>query len=377
MSLVNDMLNDLEKRRNNQPAAELRLDWLKSTHESKQPKSSRLRSVLSVALVFLLGGLIFTVYQQYQPLPNFVDSDELRRSSTQQAAIAEQSNPQAGNQLISQSVEPVKINPPGVNLDVVEPSISETVDERAVLVEAETNAQVDDVLEQTERENTSDKIESVSVRIANQGTNDKMLTVPAIKTSVPMTFAELDKQQARQAKRLIRAGQTEQAEARLRDFITTRPAVLSGELLASLYLSQNRITEAKALADELLLVFPQDIAVMTAGARVSVALGEYSQAVSLLQSSQPAIIDHVDYYELLAVAAQKAKQFELSASVYGQLLNFDNSRSSWWMGLGVASDYLQDQSLAVNAYQRALALPDLAPSLRNYASQRLANLSDL
>lgn len=360
MSLVNDMLNDLEKRRSNQPQTDLKLDWLKSAESGGERSSSTLRTVLSTLVVVLFVGIVFTLYQQYQPQPAFTETALLADASNE-VAVSVNDGVEAQPSVTS-AVEPA----PGVSLEVVE-------------LNPEAVAEDDDVTDQEIQANVAvaEPITESEVVVEDQVVDKPKVTEPvvSVKKSVPITLADRDREQVRQAKLLIRSGDISQAEQILKTFIDETPAVLSGELLASIYISQNRTDAAKNLADKLLEQFPGDIALLTISARVLVTQGEYLKAVELLQASSPAIVDHVDYYELLAAAAQKAQQFELSSSTYRQLLSFDSSRGSWWLGLGVASDYLQDQSLAVNAYQRALALPDLAPSLRQYANQRLASLS--
>ncbi len=99
---------------------------------------------------------------------------------------------------------------------------------------------------------------------------------------------------------------------------------------------------------------------------------EYGQAIDLLRTQPlPPVDGDTEYHALLAGLLQQAGRFAAAARVYRQLLQVQADNALWWFGLALALDQVQEHEEASQAYQQALALPQLQDNLRSYSRERL------
>jgi MSHA biogenesis protein MshN len=199
-----------------------------------------------------------------------------------------------------------------------------------------------------------------------------------VKTVLPPTAERIDKQVMSDARGLIAQGGSRRAEQQLREQLSENSASLhSGKLLASLLLAQQRPDEAQAVISQLQTHYPKDIEVVMLQARLYLLQGEPAKAVEVQRLPKPLLVEYPSYYELLALASQRAGQYELSGRVYKGLLEFDDSKGDWWVGLAIAHDMQKQYSIARKAYRQALLKKDISESLQQYAQQRVSELVGL
>lgn len=106
-------------------------------------------------------------------------------------------------------------------------------------------------------------------------------------------------------------------------------------------------------------------------ARAQYALGQVNAAIATLQSQVPAVDADPDYAVTLATLLQQDGQYSRAASLWAELIAYDDARSAWWVGLAIALESEQRLESAARAYAQALELPDLSASLRDFVLQRL------
>jgi len=106
-------------------------------------------------------------------------------------------------------------------------------------------------------------------------------------------------------------------------------------------------------------------------ARALLALGDSGSAVALLESSIPPIKESVEYRVTLAALLQQQDRVADAAVQWAELIAFDNAKAAWWVGLAIALEADQQARSAARAYQQAMALSDLPPSLADYVRGRL------
>ncbi len=68
---------------------------------------------------------------------------------------------------------------------------------------------------------------------------------------------------------------------------------------------------------------------------------------------------------------QQAGQADEAAGHWSELIAYDDSQATWWLGLAIALETGGRINSAVRAYAQAAVLPGLAPSLADYARERL------
>lgn len=106
-------------------------------------------------------------------------------------------------------------------------------------------------------------------------------------------------------------------------------------------------------------------------ARAQYALGQVDAAIATLQSQVPAVDADPDYAVTLATLLQQDGHYSRAASLWAELIAYDDARSVWWVGLAIALESEQRLESAARAYAQALELPDLSASLRDFVLQRL------
>ena len=110
-------------------------------------------------------------------------------------------------------------------------------------------------------------------------------------------------------------------------------------------------------------------------ARMLIGAGTYLAAVDLLSAApQPAVADNTRYFALLAAAQTSARRPAAAAQTYRSLVAVDPSNGTWWLGFGAALEASQQLPAARDALRRALASRDLRTDLRRQAAIRLQRL---
>ena len=100
-------------------------------------------------------------------------------------------------------------------------------------------------------------------------------------------------------------------------------------------------------------------------------ISEPRKAYDLLLSQMPSIDRAPDYHGLIAYSAQQMGDAGLATKKYELLLESYPDRADWWFALALLQEQLGDQSKALAAYQQSLRFPGLNTTTRDYAQQRV------
>ncbi len=459
MSLVNDMLNDLDARRDKSSSDKTDVQWLQG-----QPKKPRKHTYWWLAIGSLLLAVIAVAVITRMYRPDLVLDDVLASAGGEKATITEKVSPpvvlpaeqnrlsglqiehrdgkiimafmlnqqtryqidQQGQQLkiklmdVSNGLKARDLKPQNPVKSIAVQQTNEAVtltlglisqfsyvaqmvsDQQTrleVSIDSLANAQaiiVDPVVTNTTStsavpDSRSKKMEAevggrkkditlASNVTATNGKPGQLGVMPdaiksgAIKKALPPSPEQRDRQVAQNARKMLRAGNASTAEQSLRVFLQQQPTALhSGEVLASILLSQQRFNDVEVLLSSLRQIYPSELGLLAIEARRLLLTGNAKQSVDMLMSEQPTVKGHTDYYELLALAARQNKQYQLSEQVYRGLLETDNGQGDWWVGMGIALDAQGDIAQAKTVYQQALKTKRTSVVLANYARQRLSD----
>ncbi|MGD2111864.1 MAG: tetratricopeptide repeat protein [Gammaproteobacteria bacterium] len=205
---------------------------------------------------------------------------------------------------------------------------------------------------------------------------------PAIETGgrlevTPRPLA-MEQQQARDiqaANRALSKGDTAGAERLLMDVLARDSGLHKARLLlAGLYLQQQRLSRAESLLASGLLHYPRHPPYARMYAQLLAAQARDSEAIHILQTSLPAAGDDADYHALLAGLYQRNGKAAAAADSYRTALRLAPAHGEWWMGLGISSEQAGDAQTAATAYRQALHYP-LAAAVQQYVQQRLEQLT--
>lgn len=201
----------------------------------------------------------------------------------------------------------------------------------------------------------------------------KRLEIEDNTMTVSLSPVALDVQMAENAMKLISQHRDAEAYRQLYAFIGAHDVdTESRTVLASYLLQEGRIAEV----GDVLLNAPinESPKLRQIKARWYAAQGEQKLALYTLSSNLPALEQHTDYYVLLAAYYQRLGWTKEASETYALLLEYDDNVADWWAGLGLATDRNNEKDKAMYAYQQALELNGLSTELFNFVEPRLQQL---
>lgn len=191
----------------------------------------------------------------------------------------------------------------------------------------------------------------------------------AITDQAPDTHAELDA-----ARRALAREHHAEARRRIEALLARDPGHDEARLLLAGNLIQHGdARSAIALLDQGLdhSADPAELARLLG--RILIDRGETTRARQLLEAHAPEPTMDPDYHQLLAAAHRQAGDHEAAMHSYRQLADIVPGRGAIWIGLGASLESLDRNNEAIEAYARALEGND--PRAARFARQRLNALS--
>jgi MSHA biogenesis protein MshN len=141
-------------------------------------------------------------------------------------------------------------------------------------------------------------------------------------------------------------------------------------LLASLHIRQQQQVRAISILKHGLSQHPDHAGSARLLARLLVSRGQHAEAVVYLESALGGATQDADYHALLAGLYQHSGNPAGAARHYTAALSLNPGRGEWWMGLGISREQSGNASAAGAAYRKALDYP-LNAALQDYISTRL------
>lgn len=422
MSLINDMLKDLEKRH----AEEAYPKGVVLAGVGVQAPDVRMRGT---QWLFYLGGilavaiLVFVFRDGFYPAASLGDS--ATASQTSEPLPLPLSKPP--NRVSDDPAPPVtvaSIEPPGddgilphsspeaaavsqapdAHADKTELSavpavggtsgkFGETVDEAAAVSRSSAQADDDAPMPDVKQAAAADAPDSgddagnaAAAPEANHATDkktaDAAVQVAAaapvrLKKSIhPLTVKERARQLRSEALRLARRGELDQAEDKLTKALSLEPEhVAARGALAGLMIQNGQLPQAAALLDHGLDLKPGSATLIELRARVYVMQGDNQRARTLLEENAPKVSQDPEYHAMLAAVYQRLGDYDKAGAVYQALVNEKPQNGVWWLGLGLSMEATGKVEEARQAYQKAQVSRVLSPKLRQFVKQKLSSLS--
>jgi Tfp pilus assembly protein PilF len=199
---------------------------------------------------------------------------------------------------------------------------------------------------------------------------------PVVSSNQPVKRAVSRKDNSfERAQRYLSQGRLAEGESALRETLDQDGNNHKArELLAGLLIRGNRNEEALGLLKEGTGLAPQHPGFALLQARILMQQGDRPQAARLLEEVARSGTGNKQVITLLAVLYQQQKQHERALELYRMLIEREPGLGSNWAGAAISLEALGNPDEAMAAYQRALNSPNLAPALRAYAIDRIQNL---
>lgn len=352
MSLINDMLKDLEAR----GGAEKVAGDVRSTPPARARSTNR-------GLLFVLGALVILLAGAVAWLMVSKSKEAVLAAPVATTSVAPQMNAPA-----TDSEEDVKNVQPAEPVAVVaeKENIAVPVLPAPVPVEEPTPkfAQVPPVAS-----------EPATVAVVDESSVNETPTPDATEMIVRRhepTAAEKASRASREGFAALRRNDWDLAARMLGELVLLEPANDDArEGLVIALANQGRLAEVDGvLLDGLALgVEPARFAKLRA--RLLASRGEVAEALQSLAVAVPAVNEDPEFHAMRGALAQQAGDYALALQTYRKLVAFAPGNGTWQAGLAMALDQTGDSAEALEAYRRAYAAGDLEPALADHVRARL------
>ena len=378
MSVINTMLQDLDKRHGRPGGEAVPGDVIRST---KPPVSgSRRRNVLLILVgpvIALAGGAWWTQHRA-------VASTSLVAVPLASAPLVTSEAPPAKSQIASAAVAAPMPAPQltaaahaAVPIPTVRPLPAA---DRGAAVAAPDAPKALKV--------AASAAPSASGPADNPGRPDKVAIAgpPANAAAVPPRAAtaktyspmQMSANLIAEAVRLDRQGHLEEAKASLGRALVANPLDLQARrMLVRLQLDTGRVEEAVALLVEGQRLHPEQPDFTVTLARLRAETGDNAGAIQLLEEGRLAAGDEPQYHALLAALLVRAQRHDEAVQHYLVALRNDPANARWLLGVGVALEATGNNADAAEAYRRAEGTSRLSSEMATFVSERLAQLRTL
>lgn len=404
MSLVNDMLRDLDRRRKETSGGGA-TSSLTPVPETI-PEKAQQPVYIYLALAVLLGGAAATWFwlqqdnaestRQLEITPNVV-IQPTNTTPVAPAATSALEERRTGIALASNAA--VADTTTNSLTDQQDSLVSDTA--RSQAMETAVNTTIPDSAEEAIDFNINDDFQapvpepqessSIGVSrenqlIANNSTANSEsaasavvdLTAPPnaeVKSDAVLSPEERDVLAVQEALRLIADNQLTGAYQILeQQVIDNRYAHQSRETYAKLLLNEGNLRGAYELVESGLGLSGNHTGFKKIKARILIASGELEEAVTLLITRAPEVARDLEYHDILATAQLASRDYQGALISYTELVQQDQSQGKWWYGFAASQDLLGNSNAARQGYSQAVSLPNLSASLRRRSQERLASL---
>lgn len=344
VSVINQMLRDLDDRQLRQPDAQPTAPMM-----SSESNGSPMRVL---AIIFLLATIATSVYYF-----KFYPSDEIlvAEDATQPEPVAEQIQT-----LANESENVVK-----EQASIVEKQASAIEAPLEVAPETKLTSSAEPVIEQAETIIQQQPAQPIAQMSTPQVAPEPVTRI--IKSNPNESKRTRAEQQYRE---FAEDGTSPLTSNEYQQVLAIDPSFHKAriEWLSSLIQSNEGLFSAEA--SSAMNRWPEVYQYRQMLARLWV-LSKPRKAYELLISDMPTLESAPDYHGLIAYSSQQMGELELASRKYELLLNNYPERSDWWLALGLLQEQLGSQTRALTAYQQSLRFPGLSSSTRSYAEQRV------
>jgi MSHA biogenesis protein MshN len=199
----------------------------------------------------------------------------------------------------------------------------------------------------------------------------------SVKNEAQISADQQDTMAVQAALRMIADSNTSGAYAHLEQHILqNRYAHQARETYAKLLMNEGELLAAYNLVESGLGLAPNHAGYKKVKARILIADGQLGNAVELLSKRAPSVTTDLEYHEILATAQLASRDYQGALITYTSLVQQDQSQGKWWYGYAAAQDSLGNLRAAQQAYNRAVQQSSLSPNLRRRSQERLAALGE-
>lgn len=349
MSLINQMLKDLEKRRSRDLETS---DTLSQNISWETPRNHNSFNWLTFSIIFTLVALMSVIAYLLWERTTQTAHNELANSDIIKKSQAAPVKQPVAKKTVTKKVVAKKTVKEKVKKPVVAKAATEASDNE--------NINLDDAVDVEELDDSP----VVQLKKKHRPLNSKQM-------------AEIAYQKGY---KFLQQGRMREGKEYLREALALYlPHIKAREMLAGIYIKSGHLISAAELLNEGVKVAPEYPLFAKLYARVLLEQNNPALAIQILERGSAAAQINVepDYYALLAATYQRVNKHNKAVDIYLQLVKIRPSAGVWWLGLGISLEKSGKNKEALEAYQRAQKTGSLKTGLAKFANNRVAALSEI
>ena len=178
----------------------------------------------------------------------------------------------------------------------------------------------------------------------------------------------------RQAYASLQQGRMGEAEDNLRQALQFDPRhAAARQALAALLVESRRLDRAEQVLQQGLELQPGNSGYAMTLARIQVERGDVATALATLQHNPPAG-ENAEYHGFMAALLQRSERHKDAIEHYFAALRANPASGPWLLGLGISLQADGQAAKAAEIFRRARQSGSLSPELQAFAEQRLKQL---
>ncbi len=355
MSLLNQVLQDLEDRNASNSPKQKKINQVKAATASQ--KNSYF--YLIILLCLTAGVALFNFYINKKSAPLVVPKSNktleiLHKIPAQKPTTLPAINSSSANNQLKN--EPLNIKP--------------VIQEKTVPVESQVIS-----TRQAEKLTTNNQqVKKTSVKVTKKHQTKRKKTDKQQKIQVTKKISSI-----KQAEKLFTQVKKETnkiiLQSKLKQILKLNPKHVDARLLlANNLLTIGLLQETIETLDQGLQLFPQNIQFINFRSQLFLQNNQPQSALTILHQIDSRYSQDEMYLSLLAAAYQQNNDDLLSLKTYQKLLAINPQKAEYWLGLSIAQEKQGNKSEALKGYQQALDKKTLQKSIVSYIKQRISSL---
>lgn len=398
MSVINQMLKDLDKRQGEQVAGS-------NVVMPVAAKNSNIKLVaimiIAIILLNIAGIFAWQLYSENQTLKTQIQQPvasekqvnidvEHSTVSTEKAPMVatEVENKSAARELVTTLASTVEVTP-----STVKGESQKLVNKAQIAADNSTTKQtISDDSEQeshvvtkhlaTASEQSTAAVNRVEKPLVKaKPSNIKTADVTAShKPSLTISRSQLSPQalaenKITQAEQAMEINDLNKAESLFEEVLLLIPEHQTArKQLAALWYGKKAYQDAINLLSQGIALAPRAEEMRLMSARIYFEQGAAMQALNVLKPVNDS--QQVELQALLASIAAEANEHDTAIDAYRKLLLLEPNAGRWWLGLAVSLDSQSQFSAASSAYSQAIAAGNLSNNAIKFARQRVSELGE-
>ncbi|NOX43990.1 MAG: tetratricopeptide repeat protein [Gammaproteobacteria bacterium] len=399
MSVINQMLQDLEQRRN-ATVIESPLGGLSASGSvlySSQPINYILLGAMLVLVViaaFLFGAQGANVAYQETTLsqfpstivPKIIEVPSIKNKPVKVVVASNPDSMQSVKTQLANNLTNNKVDPSASTATLAKTALSTTEKSSAVKKPTQTEPVKSQIPQAEDAKQKSDKhyaLSTLDLNVEKVAENKIVETADTITTPTvmekrirPLSDAQQAQQHFQESVLQLGRGQQDKARSTLDKALLVDPShIRARETLAALLLNTGRISEASATLRDGLRITPNAASLAKFYARILVDQGDIERSITVLERAMPLVSNDPEYHALLAAFYSRIGKHGQAAQVYQKVLHVRPGVPQWWMGLGLSLESMGESARALASYQRAQRVGGLSAEVNKFVAGRIQTLS--